>query len=40
MIQMKLFTKKQKQTLRLRKQTYHYLREKVGAGRDRLGVWD
>ena len=38
MIQMNLFTK-QKQTHRLRKQTYDYQRRKVGK-RDKLGVWD
>ena len=38
MIQMNLFTK-QKQTHRLRKQTYGYQSEK-GVGRDKLGVWD
>ena len=38
MIQMNLFTK-QKQTHRLRKQTYGYQREKV-SGRNKLGVWD
>ena len=37
-IQMNLFTK-QKQTHRLRKQTYDYQRGKVG-GRDKLAVWD
>ena len=35
---MNLFTK-QKQTHRLRKQTYGYQRGKV-AGRDKLGGWD
>ena len=35
---MNLFTK-QKQTHRLRRQTYDYQRGKVG-GRDKLGVWD
>ena len=38
MIQMKLFTK-QKQTHRLRKQTYDYQRGNV-VERDKLGVWD
>ena len=38
MIQMNLFTK-QKQTHRLRKQTYGYQRGKLG-GRDKLGGWD
>ena len=38
MIQMDLFIK-QKQTHRLRKQTYGYQRGK-GGGRDKLGVWD
>ena len=38
MVQMNLFTK-QKQTHRLRKQTYGYQRGKV-QGRDKLGVWD
>ena len=38
MIQMNLFTK-QKQTHRLRKQTYSYQRGNM-AGRDKLGVWD
>ena len=38
MIRTNLFTK-QKQTHRLRKQTYGYQRGKVG-GRDKLGVWD
>ena len=37
-IQMNLFTK-QKQTHRLREQTYGY-QEGRAAGRDRLGVWD
>ena len=37
-IQMNLVTK-QKQTHRVRKQTYGYQREKVG-WRDKLGVWD
>ena len=39
MIQMNLFTK-QKQTHRLRKQSYGYQRGKVGQGRDKVGVWD
>ena len=39
MIQVNLFTK-QKQTHRLRKQTYTYQRGKVGVGRDKLGAWD
>ena len=39
MIQMKLFPK-QKQTHKLRKQTYGYQRGKHGGGRDKLGVWD
>ena len=38
MIQMNLFTE-QKQTHRLRKQTYGYQSEK-GVGRDKLEVWD
>ena len=38
MIQMNLFAK-QKQTHRLRKQTYGYQRGKI-AGRDKLEVWD
>ena len=38
MIQMNLFTK-QKQTHRLRKQTYGYQSEN-GVGRDKLEVWD
>ena len=40
-IQMNLFTK-QKQTYRLRKQTYGYHRGKVPGhgGRDKLGVWN
>ena len=38
MIQMNLFTK-QKQTHRLREQTYGYQGGRVG-GRDRLGSWD
>ena len=37
-VQMNLFTK-QKQTHRVRKQTYGYQRQKVG-GRDKLGSWD
>ena len=37
MIQMNLFTE-QKQTHRLRKQTYGY--ERWGGGRNKLGVWD
>ena len=36
---MNLFTK-QKQTHRLRKQTYGYQRGKVVGGRDKLEVWD
>ena len=38
MIQMNLFTK-QKQTHRLREQTYGYQGGRVGV-RDRLGIWD
>ena len=38
MIQMNLFTE-QKETHRLRKQTYVYQRGKV-VGRDKLGVWN
>ena len=38
MIRVNLFTK-QKETHRLRKQTYGYQRGKVGL-RDELGVWD
>ena len=38
MIQMNLFTK-QKETHRLRKETYGYQRGNVG-GRDKLGGWD